>query len=210
MDEAVRHALTVLWAAYRHEQPPALPPVPEPRAIPDVSDYAGVYRDGNRILQLTAQDGQLLLHTDDGMAPLERRGQDQFYVGHPEFDLFLLEFKRDSGEVVEALHGSHWYISDRYTGPQSFDYPKTWEMYTGHYRTRNPELSNFRVVLRKGTLALIVPSGEVELLHPLDDGVFRIGEDDRSPETLRFDAVVQGRALRADYSGCPYYRTFTG
>ncbi|MFC1937944.1 serine hydrolase, partial [Chloroflexota bacterium] len=68
---------------------------------------------------------------------------------------------------------------------------------------------NFRVVLRKGVLALVFPSGGSESLIPLGGGFFRIGEDHRSPETLRFDAVVEGRALRADYSGCPYYRTFT-
>jgi hypothetical protein len=39
--------------------------------------------------------------------------------------------------------------------------------------------------------------------------VFRVGSDACSRETLRFAAVVEGRALRADYSGCPYFRAFT-
>ena len=81
--------------------------------------------------------------------------------------------------------------------------------YTGHYRTRNPELSNFRVLLRKGTLVLIYPSGNVEPLIPAGDGLFKIGNEHRSPETLRFDAIVEGQAFRAIYSGCPYFRTFT-
>jgi hypothetical protein len=63
--------------------------------------------------------------------------------------------------------------------------------------------------LRKGALALTIPWGTTEPLIPIGDGLFRIGQDPQSPETLRFDAVVEGRALRADYSRCPYYRTFT-
>ena len=36
----------------------------------------------------------------------------------------------------------------------------------------------------------------------LGDGLFRIGEDHGSPQTLRFDAVAGGLALSADHSGC--------
>jgi CubicO group peptidase (beta-lactamase class C family) len=203
------HVLKVLSAVYHHNEIPPLPPVADPSSVRNATDYVGIYRAGNSALQLTAADGKLRLEYEDRVIRLERRSNDSFYVGHPHFDLFLLEFKRDSGKVVEAFHGSRWYINERYTGPQSFDYPKEWEAYPGHYRTRNPELSNFRVVLRKGALALIFPSGASEPLVPLGGGFFRIGDDHHSPETLRFDAVAEGRAFRADYSGCPYYRTFT-
>jgi len=64
-------------------------------------------------------------------------------------------------------------------------------------------------VRRKGGLALIFPAGASAALVPLDDGSFRVGADENAPETLRFDAVVDGRALVAEYSGCPYYRAFT-
>ena len=56
---------------------------------------------------------------------------------------------------------------------------------------------------------LIYPSGDHDPLVPLGDDLFRIGDDPRSPETIRFDAVASGQALRAIYSGCPYYRTYT-
>jgi hypothetical protein len=140
---------------------------------------------------------------------LERRTEDSFYVGHPDLDLFLLEFSRCGGKVVEALHGPDWYVNDAYSGQLQFAYPAAWEAYTGHYRTRSPEVSNFRVVLRKGKLVLIFPWGTAESLVPLDDGSFRVGADENSPETIRFDAVVDDRALLAEYSGCPYYRAFT-
>jgi D-alanyl-D-alanine carboxypeptidase len=207
--QSAEHSLKVLRASYHHEEMPPLPPATDPSYIVNATDYIGTYRAGSSVLKLTAEDGKLLLDYEGKVVSLEQRAQDSFYVGHPYLDLFLLEFKRDGRNVVEAFHGSHWYINERYSGPQRFDYPEEWEAYPGHYRTRNPKLSNFRVVLRKGILTLVFPSGSVEPLRPLGNGFFRIGDDQRSPETLHFGAVVEGRALRADYSGCPYYRTFT-
>jgi hypothetical protein len=204
-----QHALTVARAGQRHEALPPLPPATEPSAIPDAKDYAGTYRAGNRVLQLNAEDGKLLLTYKGQVVALERRAQDRFYVGHPDLDLFLLEFQRDGGNVVEVLHGSHWYINDRYSGLRYFDCPAAWQAYTGHYRAHNPELPNFRVVMRKGALALIFPGWAAEALEPLGDDVFRVGADQHSPETLRFDTILKGHALRAIFSGYPYYRTFT-
>jgi hypothetical protein len=203
------HALTVLRAAYHHREIPAPPPAADPTAIPNAADFAGAYSDGHLVLRLTAEGGKLLLHYGGDVITLERRTEDAFYVPHPDFALFLLEFGRQEGKVVEAFHGPHWYMSDRYSGPRGFDYPSGWEAYPGHYRARNPELSNFRVVIRKGAMALILPWGLVRRLTPLSDSLFRIEDDDRSPETLQFHAVAEGQALRADFSGCPYYRTFT-
>ena len=46
---------------------------------------------------------------------------------------------------------------------------------------------------------------ETELFE-LSPGVFRVGKSP-SPEVLRFTDVVNGEALRADYSGHPFFRT---
>ena len=43
----------------------------------------------------------------------------------------------------------------------------------------------------------------------LDNGAFRIGNEEQSPEWIRFDTVIEGRALQANCSGCAYYRFFT-
>jgi len=207
---AAMHALTVLRAAHHHqESPPRLPPATDPSRVSNAADYAGTYRASDRTLQFRAEGERLFLIYDGQEVALERRAEDCFYVGHPAFELFLLEFKRSGEHVVELLHGSHGYLHNRYAGPQRFDYPAAWEPYPGHYRASVPEFSNFRVALRKGTLVLILPSGVVEPLIPLGEGVFRIGEDHRSPETLRFDTEVEGLTLRAKYSGCPFYRTST-
>lgn len=207
--DAAQHALTVVRAGYRSAKLPALPASADRYSIADAADYAGDYRCGDRSLHIEADGNKLVMKHDGEMVALERRTPDSFYVAHSHFDLFLLDFKRESGKVVEVFHGPEWYVNERYAGRLTFEVPEDWKAYLGHYRTRNPELSNFRIVLRKGELALIIAWGTTDALVPLGDGVFRVGEDPLSPERLSFAAVVGGRALRTDYSGCPYYRAFT-
>jgi hypothetical protein len=75
----------------------------------------------------------------------------------------------------------------------------------------NPWLSNFRIVLQKGDLMFIDPSGTETKLVMLDKGraLFRLGEDEHEPESIRFDTVVNSHALRATIAGGDYYHTFT-
>ncbi len=188
--------------------------LPDPTSVENAADYAGVYRGDRKTLTLSGEKGRLLLHHQGARVVLEVRGEDRFYVYHPDFDRFLLTFGRapagedTPGEVVEACHGADWYAGDRYAGPRTFEYPLEWDAYPGHYRSHIPWQTNFRVVLRKGALWLVRPAGSEEPLTPLGEGVFRIG-DEISPERLRFSQLVKGQALCASYSGSDYYRFFT-
>ena len=204
------HILKLLRAGLRQQEMPPPPLVADPDLISNAADYAGSYSaGGDRRLILAAQGERLTLQWRGLDVVLQRRGEDSFYVPGPDMEHFLLEFGRDGDRVVEVFHGPDWYVGEGYSGPESFDYPEEWESFLGHYRTYNFGLTNFRVVIRKGSLLLVYPTGGHEPLIPVGDGLFRIGEDPRSPETIRFDAVASGRALRAIYSGCPYYRTYT-
>ena len=109
---------------------------------------------------------------------------------------------------MELFHGPDWYAREGFRELTAPSYPNEWGAYTGHYRARNPELSNFRVAVRQGTLTLLHPWGNTSPLLPLESGRFRIGPDSLSPETLAFSAIADGKALRVEYTGCPYYRTF--
>jgi hypothetical protein len=44
-------------------------------------------------------------------------------------------------------------------------------------------------------------------LTPIEPDRFRVGEHVWSPERLRFDAMIDGRAKLAVLSGTPYYRS---
>lgn len=206
--QLTRYVLSVVRAARCNED---LPPVPvnNPSSVSNAAEYAGVYRSEKETLQLSAEADQLLLQHSGQLIPLERRSGDSFYVPYIDFALFLLEFQRSNGQVMEAFHGDRWFVNDQFSGPGQFDYPREWNAFPGHYRARSPRFSNFRVLLRKGSLVLAYPAGNVDPLVPLGNNLFRLGVDERLPDTIRFDAVVEGRALVADYCGCPYYRTFT-
>jgi len=206
--EVAQHALTAACAAQDGTELPPFPDPPNLNIIADAGEYAGTYQGETGTLTLTAAHGGLLLQLHGDATVLERRTHDSFHVPHPDFDLALLEFGRQEGRVVECFHGGDWYVKDGYAGPRTFNHPPEWDACVGHYRARNPELSNFRIAVRKGVLTLLNPWGNTDPLVPVDHGRFRIGADPLSPETLTFSAVVEGQALRADYSGCPFYRTF--
>ena len=89
--------------------------------------------------------------------------------------------------------------------------PEQWRPLLGHYRSHNAWLTNFRVVAKEGGLRWVCDhlSDERAPMMPLEDGGFRVGERDWSPERLRFDTIIDGVAQRALLSGAPYTRTFT-
>jgi hypothetical protein len=198
-----------LRAACQGQELPEIPSVPEPALVENAASYAGAYRSGENSFALVARGDRLILDDGGEGATLEKHGEARFYVPHPDFSRFPLRFGRSAGRVVEAFHGSHWYTNHRYAGPLEFRPPGEWGAYPGHYRSHNPWHTNFRVILRKGVLLLVEPDGDEQVLAPLAGAVFRVGDDERSPERIRFDTILDGQALRATLSGCDYYRTFT-
>jgi D-alanyl-D-alanine carboxypeptidase len=207
--DLARFALKLLGAAHRGEELPPLPAGADPGCIEKAAEYTGQYSAGDGAFTLEARGEGLIMYRSGRSLSLEARGKDAFYVPDPDFERFVLRFGREDGKVVEASHGPDWYVTPAYSGPVTFDHPPAWQAYSGHYRAHNPWHTNFRVVLRKGSLLLIEPWGEERALAPLGDGLFRIGDDGGSPERLRFDTILDGQAIRANLSGCDYYRTFT-
>ena len=207
--EIARFALDLLRSAVHVKQLPSLPQTSVPTCIGQPADFAGRYESESGAFTLAVQGERLIFVRDGDRVALEGQGEDRFYVPHPGFSRHLFRFGREDGEVVEAFYGSDWYVNERYRGPTRFDFPTEWAAYAGHYRSHNPWYTNFRVVMRKGKLYLVEPAGDEEVLVPLGNGVFRIGHDDRSPERLCLYSILNGRALRANLSGCDYYRTFT-
>lgn len=90
--------------------------------------------------------------------------------------------------------------------------PEEWAPYLGRFRSHNPWLPTFSVAASETTLVMgseWLQGSERIALAPIDAACFRVGDRDWSPERLRFDTVIDGRAQRAVYSGTPYYRAFT-
>ncbi len=199
------YALAVLRAAGAGSPFPSPPEPDDPYKVTNAADYAGTYTapDGRKLV-LVAEDGHLKLVQPDERVILERMAPDYFYVSHPAFELFPLGFEREENAVVEVSHGGDWYTGERYTGPRTFDTPAEWSAYAGHYRNENPWEGSLRVVLRKGRLWL----GGAPLV-PLRAGLFRFGEEEHAPDRVRFEEIVNGRALRVYISGTEYRRIET-
>jgi hypothetical protein len=177
--------------------------------VTGAADYAGrfVAPNGDSLVFASSGDS-LLLVRGERRDLLLRDGTDSFLGPTPDFALYPIRFGRGPAGVTEVWYGGEWFAGERYRGPRQFTAPKAWQAYTGHYRIMQPWEPNFRVVLRKGGLWWIGPEGNEEPLTPTGPGSFRVGEAG-SPETLRFDEIADGQALRATLSGMAYYRFFT-
>jgi hypothetical protein len=124
---------------------------------------------------------------------------------HANFEHFSLQFTRSNGEkgfATEVGHGGDWYASERYTGPRTFEQPKAWSAFVGHYRNDSPWIGSFRVVARKGKLWLdgIMP------LEAKDETTFRLADSSHNPEWIQFRSVVNGKARHLKFSGEDFWR----
>jgi D-alanyl-D-alanine carboxypeptidase len=201
-----KYALDLLRATIDGKTFPAAPRTTStPDQIPNATEFAGMFTstDGTK-LALAADGSRLFLAVGNQRTALESAGPNRFFVKHPDFELFLLEFGRDRNAVVEAFHGARWFTNERYAGPKAFEYPKEWDAFAGHYRNDSPWFGSTRIFVRKGKLTAAGTP-----LVPLSDGMFRTGAEEWSPERISFGPVVSGRATRMKFSGVEFYRTFT-
>ena len=203
----IRYALALLSAASRGQDLPAPPPPPpSPTVIKNAADYAGTFAstDGGKLVLVNDGD-QLILQHSGARIVLEQAGRDSFLVKHPDFALFTLSFGREKDVVVEAFHGAGWWTNERYSGPRKFEYPKEWDAYTGHFHSDNPWYGSTRVVIRKGELLV---SGD-QPLAPVEPHVFRPADDSSDADRVTFDTIVDGQAMRMNFSGIEFFRAFT-
>jgi D-alanyl-D-alanine carboxypeptidase len=206
-----RAALDLVRSEVAGDPPPDLPVHDEDQTLDNAVDYAGTYRSGGRSLLFRARDDRLVLSHDGAELALYPIGTDAFLADHPTFARFPFRFQRERDRVVEVFHGAEWLVNDRCAGPDRYETAPEWRAYPGRYRSHNPWSTNFAIVLRKDRLWLIFPSepdgfDAEQPLSPIAAGSFRVGDDERGPERIRFDTIVDGQAIRANLSGCEYYR----
>jgi D-alanyl-D-alanine carboxypeptidase len=198
-----------LMRAHRGSKPlPAAPAVSVATDVKNAADFAGTFLspDG-KTLVFAAEGSQLFLQSNGQRVALENSGDGMFVAPHPDFSRFLLVFGRSDSKnpkspVVEVGWGSEWYVKPEYSGPKSFDYPKDWDAFVGHYRNENPWIGSTRIVIRKG--ALMVDG--VAVLMDQKDGTFRAQGEEGDTEWVRFHDVVDGQAQRVKFSGEDLWR----
>ena len=200
-----KYAIELLNASLKGTTLPDPPPPPAtPDRIDNASEYAGTYTSPDDVkLVLEASGNKLILLHKSQRIILELAGRDLFLVKHPDFERFLLGFGRESEKVVEAFHGPNWYVGAAYAGPRTFNVPKGWESYTGHYLNDSAWYGDTRVILRKGQLF-------IDGVQPLiSTGEGRFTTSDESPDWISFESVIDGRAMRMSFSGIMFRRALT-
>lgn len=207
--EVCEYVLSVMRAAASHERLPKPQTVLPESAVEDENSYVGRYESSSRMIEIVAMDHRLAIEISGRLILLEKVEQDYFHADDQDFKMFLLHFLRSREGVNEVCYGSESFARVGSIVQKSEEAKPEWAGYVGHYRSYNPWLSNFRVILRRGSLVLVTSEGYEKLLVPRDDGSFRVGKDERLPEIIRFDWVLNGFAMRAILCGSDFYRTFT-
>jgi CubicO group peptidase (beta-lactamase class C family) len=203
----VRYAIQLMRAKRAGAQLP-MPPGPDVAAVvPNAADFAGAYRGEKGTLEVRAEGERLVAVQGGERIPLERLADpNRFAARHPKFDRFAFAFGRKDEKlpdspVVELSWGGDWYRSDRYEGPERFDYPKAWDAYTGHYRNENPWIGSLRIFVLKGRLML---DGTIPL--EADGELYRLRDNPYNTEWIRFGELVNGRCMRIRLSGSDLWR----
>jgi hypothetical protein len=208
VDDIARYAVKLFRSSWTRTS--ELPKdIPYATTVEKPEEYEGQYLMGARSILVKRAGNQLLAMHEGVVATLEPRDKDSFFLELPGFELHLMRFRREGDEVVELTHGPSVYTREGRSIAAEVPFNPVWASYSGHYRTHNPWLTNFRVFARKGSLWLTYPSDEEHELFERREGVFFVGDPKESPEWIRFYATVGGKTQRATLSGEEYARAFT-
>jgi D-alanyl-D-alanine carboxypeptidase len=214
-----RWVIDGVTAAYRGEP---LPPPPKLQRLDAAGDrrFAGQYRlasggaAGSDSLTFEFVDGHLILDAGGTRVPLQRMGSGVFRDARADdaYPFFFSSSDAAGAPASEVSQGTAWYTNSSFDGKLEPAAPPEYSAYVGHYENNGVEGPVIRVFVRNGRLLIdfgfedLKPKPLQATDHP---GEFRIAEPEYNPALLRFDTVIEGHALRLEFSGVPLYRKDT-
>jgi len=199
-----------------HESAPAAAPAPP--ALLDVGAFTGQY---GPALEFVVQEGRLWSKEGDRLSPLEQMGADCYRSAGLAANALPYIFGRSHDDadraVVGVSHGAVWHAKVGCGTESAPEPPEIYRAYVGHFDSGGPEGPVARVFVRQGQLYALVggpalpqcAAAKPSLLEPIDAAVFRLGDRSHSPERVRFDSFMDGRAQRMSLSGVPLFRRVT-
>jgi D-alanyl-D-alanine carboxypeptidase len=210
--ELARFALACAAAAAHGSEPPAVPPAFEPTRVEHPERSIGVYEDDEGTVAIEPSGDGLAIATEAGTCQLVPLEEDLFAVDADDDRVLHPVRVGRAGATRTVTWGSRELRPAGAARLPSARDPAAATL-AGRYASWNPWAPGFRILDRPSGLWLSF-TGEAadvepeERLEQLEDGSFRAG-DPWSPDRVRFDMVVNGRAQRAIFDGAPFYRTFT-
>jgi hypothetical protein len=204
-----QYAIQLMRAQREKKTLPGLPDIQAATFVENSADFAGTYTsftDG-RSLEFVGEPNRLVLKHKGQPIALEAEGDGLFIAPHPDFARYFLIFSRadekdPKSPVVEVGWGNDWFVKPEYKGPKTFDTPKEWATYVGHYRNENNWIGSVRITRRKSELM----ADGTTLLAADKDGRFRMKSDEADTEWISFHDVVDGQAQRIKLSGEDLWR----
>jgi hypothetical protein len=207
------YGLAVARATMANETLPGPPEIADLTRIENAKEYAYSFSGASEgFLRFVERCSKLFLEQNGELVLLEWRGKDTFYTPHPAFDRYFFRFLRNNAGALNRLsYGASMFWKEGCESERFDVLPDEWRAFLGRFRSYSPWLSYFEVLEREGSLIVVTgeggesTSGEIKLV-PIEPGLFRPGIN-ASPETMTFREVVEGRALKAVWSGHAFFRT---
>jgi D-alanyl-D-alanine carboxypeptidase len=196
-----RYAIQLLRAVREGKPLPALPAIGSPTRLEGAKGLAGRFRssEGETIELVVSGDGLALEQSGDRRA-LEPGDEGSFIVVGPGEEPSALLVRTRDGVVQSVGWGTNLYTSDGHAPGEPL--PRELQRLAGIYDSDDPWNGQHEVVARRDGLWL----DGVTPLTLLNDGSFRVGREEWSPERVRFDGDFDGRPLRMSFSCVAFMR----
>jgi CubicO group peptidase (beta-lactamase class C family) len=180
-----------------------LPKVPDPLsklAIKAPNDFAGRFvapaSDG---FEIVSRNGELELRSSGATGRLQPAGKDAFMTDHPQWATHLLTSVREHGTVAAFWWGEQ--LLGRNSVRAQPHVPDRLKALAGNYLNRDPWVGSATVLAQGGQLVM-------EGIGPLTEtpnGYWKSTEPN-NPERTIFDANLNGRTFRLNFSGADMLR----
>jgi CubicO group peptidase (beta-lactamase class C family) len=183
---------------------PSPAPLPTRPRVERAELYAGAYTSvSGENFEIRADGERIAMRYSGRDSDMQPVAPGAFACSEPRFEVPGLIFDFENETVVRAWAHAVEFVRDPARGYRPAPSSEL-QALAGTYVSDDRWSGTAVVVARDGRLWL----HNSEPLTLLDDGAWRVGEDDWSPERARFDGVIAGRPTQMWLSGSLYTRRF--
>ena len=196
-----RYAIQLLRAVREGKPLPSAAAIEPPTRLENAKSLAGRFRssEGESLELIVSGDG-LALEQSGVRRSLQPGDEGSFTVVGPGEESSSLLLRTHDGKVQSVGWGAKLYTPEG-EAPLA-PLPHELQRLAGIYETDDPWNGQHEIVARPDGLWL----DGTEPLTLLNDGSFRVGRDDWSPDRIRFDGDLDGRPSRLSLSGVDFIR----